>query len=124
MEDRDRYQVIFYKSVDGYCPVEEFLDLIPVKVRAKVAKWIIRLEECGPDLPRPFADVVRGKIKELRLVFASHQYRFLYYFSHKYIIITHGFVKKTEMVPENEIQRAINAMLNFEDRIRKGEIVS
>ncbi len=63
MEDRDRYQVIFYKSVDGYCPVEEFLDLIPVKVRAKVAKWIIRLEECGPDLPRPFADVVRGKIK-------------------------------------------------------------
>ena len=123
MEDKDTYQVIFYKSVNGHCPTAEFLESIPVKVRAKVAKWIIRLEEYGPDLPRPYADVVRGKIRELRLVFASHQYRFLYYFSHKYIIITHGFVKKTGMVPENEIQRANNAMLDFEDRIRKGEVV-
>ncbi len=124
MEDKDTYQVIFYKSANGHCPTEEFLESIPVKVRAKVAKWIIMLEEYGPDLPRPYADVVRGKIRELRLVFASHQYRFLYYFSHKYIIITQGFVKKTEMVPENEIQRANNAMLDFEDRMRKGEIVS
>lgn len=124
MEDKDTYQVIFYKSPNGHCPTEEFLESIPVKVRAKVAKWIIRLEEYGPDLPRPYADVVRGKIRELRLIFASHQYRFLYYFSHKYIIIIHGFVKKTEMVPENEIQRANNAMLDFEDRMRKGEIVS
>jgi phage-related protein len=122
MENKDTYQVVFYKSVNGYCPTEEFLESIPVKVRAKVAKWIIRLEECGPDLPRPYADVVRGKIRELRLVFASHQYRFLYYFSHKHII-THGFVKKTQMVQENEIQRANKAMLDFEDRIRKGEIV-
>ena len=124
MENKDTYQVVFYKSANGYCPTEEFLESIPVKVRAKVAKWIIRPEECGPDLPRPYADVLRGKIRELRLVFASHQYRFLYYFSHKYIIITHGFVKKTEMVPENEIQKANNAMLDFEDRVRKGEIVS
>lgn len=124
MEDKDTYQVIFYKSANGHCPTEELLESMSVKVRAKVAKWIIRLEECGPDLPRPYADVVRGKIRELRLVFASRQYRFLYYFSHKYIIITHGFVKKTEMVPENEIQKANNAMLDFEDRVRKGEIVS
>ena len=63
MENKDTYQVIFYKNANGHCLTEEFLESIPVKVRAKVAKWIIRLEECGPDLPRPYADVVRGKIR-------------------------------------------------------------
>lgn len=123
MEAKSRFEVLYFESGQGRCPTQEFLDSLPPKVRAKASKWIQRLEEYGPDLPRPYADVVRGKIRELRLVFASRQYRFPYFFYHKYIIITHGFVKKTDMVPKSEIEKANEAMLDFEDRLRKGEIV-
>ncbi len=122
MEDRTRYQVLFYETRWGVCPAEEFLNTLPVKVRAKVAKWIAKLEEYGPDLPRPYADIVRGKIRELRVIFASAQYRFLYFFYYKYIVITHGFIKKTDKVPENEMKRAEKLMVDFEKRIAEGGI--
>ena len=80
------------------------------------------MEEYGPNLPRPYADVVRGKIRELRVIFASAQYRFLYFFHSKHIIITHGFLKKTDRVPDSEIDRAQRIMADFEDRVKEGTI--
>jgi phage-related protein len=122
MENKGIYRVLFYENRRGDCPAEELLSSLYVKVRAKAAKWIGKLEEFGPDLPRPYADSVRGKVRELRIIFASHQYRFLYFFFHRYIVITHGFIKKTDEIPENEIVRAEKAMVDFEDRVQKGEI--
>ena len=83
MESNSKFHVLFYESVSGRCPAEEFLVSLPIKVRAKVAKWIEKLEDLGPDFPRPYADIVRGKIRELRVIFASNQYRFLYFFHHR-----------------------------------------
>lgn len=117
----NKYRVLFYETERGTCPVEEFLNSLPIKVRAKVAKWIEKLEEYGPDLPRPYADIVRGKIRELRVIFSSGQYRFLYFFYNEYIIMTHGFLKKTDKVVEGEIARAHHFMIDFEERIRKGD---
>ncbi len=122
MEDKTRYQVIFYQTAQGRCPAEDFLLSLPVKARAKVSKWIEKLEDYGPDLPRPYADVVRGKIRELRVIFASAQYRFLYFFHNRYIVITDGFSKKTDRIPENEIQKAQGIMFDFEERVKRGDI--
>ena len=69
----DEYEILFYVKFTGECPVDRFLDSLPVKVRAKLEKWMQLLEECGPDLPRPYADTVREKIRELRVVFGSNQ---------------------------------------------------
>lgn len=95
---------------------------MPIKVRGKIAKWIEKLQEYGPNLPRPYADTIRGKIRELRVIFASNQYRFLYFFHHKYIVMTCGFVKKADEIPENEIQRAQNMMFDFQERVKRGAI--
>lgn len=65
---------------------------------------------------------VKGKIRELRVIFSSLHCRFLYFFYGKNIVITHGFIKKTDKVPEEEINKAHNAMLDFEIRVKKGEI--
>lgn len=122
MEDNLKYEVLFYKTKKYRCPAEEFLSKQPIKVRAKIAKWIEKLEEYGPDLPRPYADIVRGKIRELRVIFASTQYRLLYFFYGKYIIITQGFIKKTDGAPENELEKSENTMRDFELRIKEGDI--
>lgn len=119
----NRYQAVFYVSRRGDCPLKEFLDLLPVKVKAKISKWIQKLEELGPDLPRPYADIVKGKVRELRVGFAGNQYRILYFFCYKSIILTHAFIKKTDKVPENEIGRAERIMFDFEQRIKTGDVV-
>ncbi len=110
------YEVMFYETPGGRCPVKEFLDLLQPKVRAKSAKWISKLEQHGPDLPRPYADIVSGKIRELRVLFASQHYRLLYFFYGKTIVITGGFIKKTDAVPAEEIDRAENCMIDFLNR--------
>jgi phage-related protein len=88
------YEVLFYEDGKGHCFVDEFLDGMEVRARAKVMKWLSKLEEMGPDLRRPFADTVRGKIRELRVELGTDSYRFLYFFMGKKIILTHGFAKK------------------------------
>lgn len=117
-----QYEVIFYLDKRGRCLTDEFLDGLQVRVRAKVEKWIEKLEEEGPNLPRPFADIVKGKIRELRIVFGSNYYRFLYFFLGKIIVITHGFLKKTDKIPEREIERAERIRHDFLGRYRGGEI--
>lgn len=116
------YEVMSYEDRKGNCPTDEFLDSLPIKVQAKVEKWIEKLEEEGPNLPRPFADVVRGKIRELRVIFGSNHHRFLYFFFGKKVIITHGFLKKTDKIPPEEIERAERYMEDFLERHQGGEI--
>jgi len=107
------YEVEFYENIKGECPVMEFLDGLQTKTRAKAAKWIDKLEEEGPNLPRPYADIVRGKIRELRVGFGTNECRFLYFFSSKRIVITHGFLKKTDKIPLGEIEKAERMMRDF-----------
>lgn len=95
------YEVLFYETAEGRCPAREFLDGLAPKVRAKVAKWLELLEREGPRLPRPYADVVRGKIRELRVSFGGLHHRFLYFF---------------------HVARAQRLMADFEARVRRGEI--
>ena len=104
------YGVVLYRSPRGECFAEGFLDGLPAKVRGKMLRWIEALETHGPNLPRPYADVVRGKVRELRIVFGGNQYRLLYFFAGKQIVITHGFVKKTGPVPVSELDRAERLM--------------
>jgi len=107
------YEVEFYRDRRGRCPVIDFLGKLQIRERAKVAKWIEMLETQGPDLPRPYADIIKGKIRELRIGFGTNEYRFLYFFRGKKIIITHGFIKKTDKVPVEDIEMADRIMEDF-----------
>ncbi|MBI5239610.1 MAG: type II toxin-antitoxin system RelE/ParE family toxin [Elusimicrobia bacterium] len=79
---------------------------MPAKHEAKAQKFLHLLEERGPSLPRPYADALRGKIRELVVDIQHHGYRFLYFFSGRTIVMTHGFLKKTQQTPVEEISRA------------------
>ena len=117
------YAIVFYETSSGRCYTREFLYELAVPVRAKFSKWLEALEREGPNLPRPYADIVRGKIRELRVSFAGQQYRFLYFFYDKQIVITQGFVKKSWAIPEAEIDKAQRRMADFIQRIERDEIM-
>lgn len=100
------YALEYYTTAGGDCPVQELLDAMPLKHEVKVRKFFELLEEKGPSLPRPYADAVQGKIRELVVDIQHHGYRFLHFYAGKTIVMTHGFLKKTPRTPPSEIARA------------------
>ena len=117
-EHPNSYEVEFYTTARGECFVDEYLDEMLPKHRAKVEKWIEKLEEHGPHLPRPYADVLDGPIRELRIQFGNLRYRILYFFHRKIVLLTHGIIKKTGPVPPEEIDRAKRYMNDWLSRHR------
>lgn len=99
------YEIEYYVAASGACPVKELLDSMPLKHEAKALKFFALLEEKGPDLPRPYADALHGKIRELVVDIQHHGYRFLHFYAGRTIVMTHGFLKKTQKTTTDWLRR-------------------
>lgn len=115
------YNLILYTTDRGDSPIDEFLDGLDKKSRAKVAAYLSLLEDEGPNLKRPYADVVRGKIRELRIHYSSNQYRVLYFFHVRdQIVLVHAFSKKTQQLKEKDIDLSEKRMEDWISRFPAG----
>jgi phage-related protein len=115
------YNLIFYTTEGGDSPLDDFLDGIDKKSRAKVVAYLSLLEEQGPNLKRPCADVVKGKIRELRIHYSSSQFRILSFFQRlDQIVLVHGFSKKTQQLKKQDIDLAEKRMEDWMRRFPMG----
>ncbi|MBI3584788.1 MAG: type II toxin-antitoxin system RelE/ParE family toxin [Nitrospinae bacterium] len=100
--------VIFYKTEDGKCPVKDFLDSLPGKAAQKVT-WVLKLLEDLNMIPSSYFKKLIGseEIWECRIQFGSNAYRiFCFFTANSMVVLTHGFIKKSQKAPRNEIERA------------------
>ena len=100
--------VIFYKTIDGKCPVQEFLDSLSAKIAQKVL-WTLRLLEDLGIVPSIYFKKFTGaeEIWECRIKYGSNIYRiFCFFDSHAVVVLTHGLVKKSQKTPQREIDKA------------------
>ena len=117
------YSVHFYVDGRGNVPVRDFIKELNKKSRAKIGRYINFLEQHGPDLPRPYADHVRDKIRELRVRALDENVRIFYFlFIEKKIILLHAFKKKDQELLEREIEQAERNMQYFLDQYRQGKV--
>ena len=101
------FEVIFYRKENGEEPAKDFLISLNPKIRAKVARAISRLQKNGTELREPFSKHLENGIFELRVAFSSNTSRILYFFfAGKNVILTNGFIKKTQKTPRSEIEKA------------------
>ena len=101
------FEVEFYTTKDGKEPVAEFLDSLDCKMNAKLLGLMELLEEKGTELREPYSASLGDGIFELRCKLGSNITRALYFFYvGKRIVITNGFVKKTQKTPPGEIKLA------------------
>jgi len=100
------YRLEFYQAPRGDYPAKDFLDSLPEGPRMKAAAWLGLLQEKGPNLQRPYADILEEPIRELRVSFGPLEMRLLYFIHEQSIVVTHGFLKKTRKVPKREIELA------------------
>ena len=116
----DAYKVFFYEKEDGTQPVKDFLLAIDSKMRAKVVWTIKLLENNGVELREPYSKHLRNGIYELRTKRGSDITRVLYFFViGKKIILTNGFIKKTQKTPTKEIERALTYRADYLKRMDK-----
>ena len=114
------FEIIFYNKPDGSEPAKDFLLSLDKKMRAKIIMLIELLAENGSELREPYSKHLVDGIFELRARIGSDISRVLYFFVvGKKIIITNGFVKKTQKTPNAEIELAKkyrNEFLNREEK--------
>lgn len=107
----DQYDVDFVELADGKRPFEEFLDSLNEEVQAEIIATIddfIDRKNRSLRISEKLSKPLRDGIFELRTTFADGIARTLFfYMKGKRVIITHGFVKKTQKTPPREIEKAI-----------------
>jgi len=112
----------FYRTENGKCPVEEFLDLLNDKEAQKVL-WVLRLIERLDRVPSKYFKklVNTDEIWECRVSTHTGTYRFFsFFFKGNRLIVTHGYSKKTQKTDKREIRRAEKYRQEFLNRHREG----
>ena len=99
--------IFFYKKVDGYCPMEDFLDSLPPKMAQKVT-WVLKLVEELDRIPSTYYKKLIGtdEIWECRIRLGLSICRVFCFLEGVKVILTHGFIKKSQKTPKVEIKKA------------------
>ncbi|KXK03886.1 MAG: hypothetical protein UZ17_ACD001000983 [Acidobacteria bacterium OLB17] len=101
-------EIIFYKTASGDRPVEDFLDSLSAK-HAKKVTWVLQLVETLKMVPIQYFKKLDGTdgIWEVRIDFGSDSFRLLGFMDKgNLVVLTNGFVKKSQKTPPSEIELA------------------
>lgn len=111
------FEIIFYEKPDGTEPAKDFLLSVDTQMRARLVKIIELLSVNGTSLRKPYSEYLTDGIFEIRAKVGSDISRVLYFFIvGKKIILTNGFIKKTQKTPKNEIESAKKYRKDFLER--------
>lgn len=112
-----KFKAEFFKKQDGTKPAKEFLLSQDEKMKAKLFGLVDILEEKGNQLRLPYSEHLGDGIFEIRAKVGSDISRVLYFFYYEgRIILTNGFVKKTQKTPPGEIEKAKKYRKEFLER--------
>ena len=108
----------FYRTSSGKYPVEEFLDSLSGKTAQKVT-WVLQLIEELDAVPEQYLKKLANEIWECRIQFGGNIFRILCFFDGAEVVLSHGFQKKTQKTPRNEIEKAENYRIDYLQRRAK-----
>ena len=115
-----QWEVLYYQSERGDSPIEDFLDSLLRKARAKCLAYIDMLEEFGLNLPRSFIAKVRGDLWELRPEWAGVEYRFFYFsMVGQRLVIVHALSKKSQRIAPRNIALAESRITDVRRRLER-----
>ena len=115
-----QFKVEFYEKENGEEPAKEFLLSQNNKMRAKLVGLIDILGQYGNQLREPYSKHLDDGIFEIRGKVGTDITRILYFFYYEgRIILTNGFVKKTQETPRQQIKLAKEYRKDFLEREEK-----
>ena len=112
-----RTTVLFFQEAPRDVPVLDWLRELRRKDRRGYAKCVARIQrsaEMGHELRRPEADLLRGGIHELRARRGRVNYRVLYFFYGRDVVVLACGLTKESIVPDADVDRALRTRAAFE----------
>jgi phage-related protein len=101
-----KLSVAFYRSRNGTEPVREWLKALPYEDRQTLGRDL-QLVEMGWPIGMPLCKPLGDGLWEVRSALPSKRIaRILFCAGQGYMVLLHGFIKKTQKTPENELSIA------------------
>ncbi len=102
-----KFIIEFYADRDGAAPAEEFIRELEPKLQARALRILDLLEMNGTEVRMPYSKHLEDGIFELRVKQGTNAVRVLYFFTiGRKIVLTNGFVKKTQKTPAGMLELA------------------
>ena len=95
------WEIIYYSE-----KVQQWVDDLPVRLRAYYARITERMIKYGPYLGMPYVRALGNGLYEIRAISKEGIARFFFCTKSKQIIILHGFIKKSQKTPKREVDLA------------------
>jgi hypothetical protein len=118
-----RWTVLFCDAHAKQCPISEFIESCRAAHQIKLFHILELLEQMGPNLPRPYADILRDGVHELRVTLSGEQVRMLYFFCYESFIVFYAVLRKhTDRVPASHIEATRQYRDDFLRRIDRRQL--
>ena len=105
MPTPQRLDAVFFRSESGSEPVREWLKSIPKHERKVIGEDIAYVQFKWP-IGKPRVDHLRGAVGEVRTSLTNRIARTLVAVEGRQMVLLHGFIKKTQQTPNEEIKLA------------------
>ncbi len=107
MQGQEGWTLEFFIEDRGSSPVEEFLDGLDLKTRARFRWSMEQLRVRNVQAREPLVRHLEGDLWELREESRTNIYRVIYFFyTGRRIVFLHGFQKKSQRTPRRELAMA------------------
>ena len=112
-EGKPILNVVFYKTESGNEPVREWLKDMPKTDRQAIGEDI-KTAQYGWPLGMPLIRKIERGLWEVRSHIGAGIARVLFTVMDKTMILLHGFVKKSQKTPQNDLDTARRRLNNLE----------
>ena len=105
-------KVVFYRSEIGNEPVREWLKGLPREDKRKIGENI-KTAHIGWPLGMPLIRKIDKDLWEVRTRLENGIARVFFTVDGEYMILLHGFIKKSQKTPQNELKTALTRLGNY-----------
>lgn len=104
--------VVFYRSEAGNEPVREWLKGLSREDKRKIGEDI-KTAQIGWPLGMPLIRKIQKDLWEVRTTLDSGIARVFFTVEDEYMILLHGFIKKSQKTPQHELKTAVVRLANY-----------
>jgi phage-related protein len=105
-EDAKKLNIHFFKTEAGTEPVRDWLLSLLKEDRRIIGEDILKVQYCWP-IGKPLVDGLGNGLWEVRSNLDERIARVIFYIENKEMILLHGFIKKTQKTPQQELNLAL-----------------
>ncbi len=110
-------KVVFYLSESGNEPVREWLKGLSREIKQQIGEDI-KTAQLGWPLGMPLIRKIEKDLWEVRTRLSGGIARVFFTVEGEYMILLHGFIKKSQKTPQQELKTALVRLANYKRGVK------